>query len=71
MPPKNETVELPAPPPSPAPELKPFEQWAAEKGTADWQLAALKAFKNYPDGREVSAAEFDKALTEALKSPVG
>ncbi len=75
MPPKNPTLEtspeqtqttLPS-----SSESKPFEQWAAEKGTADWQLAALTAFKNYPIGREVTASEFDAALEQALKQPVG
>ncbi len=82
MPPKNPTLETPpeqtppnqTPPnqtPLPTGESKPFEQWAAEKGTADWQLAALTAFKNHPQGREVTEVEFNTSLEQALKQPVG
>lgn len=68
----DEKTPLPLPkPPKGDKELKPFEQWAAAKNTADWQLAALVAHQRYPIGQEVSEAAFDAALEEALTQPVG
>lgn len=47
---------------SSAPELRPFEQFAAEKGTPAWQLAGAAAHEGWPAGREVTEAQFDAAV---------
>jgi hypothetical protein len=66
------------------PETKTAEAWADAKGLTriqkmpgeapkkvpDWRFAAAKAFAGWPDGQELSEAEFDAAVTAALGAPL-
>lgn len=52
-------------------ELKPFEDWAVELETPDWQLAALIAHEKLPAGREMTRAQFTGSLESVLNAPLG
>jgi hypothetical protein len=42
---------------------KTIEEWAKQKGTADWKLAAAKVHqKGWGVGKEVEESTFDKAI---------
>ena len=56
---------------TPAAELKPFETWAAELNTPDWQVAGVLAQEKYPVGREVTKAAFQAAVNKLLDAPLG
>ena len=45
--------------------LKSFEQWAAEKQSDVHMLAAARAMGRWAEGKELSEAEYDEALTKA------
>ena len=40
---------------------KPAEQWASEKHTPAWLLAAMRAHEQWPLGRDLTEGEFDEA----------
>lgn len=42
---------------------KPYSDWAREKSTPPWKLEAARVGNNWPEGREMSEAEFDKAIS--------
>ena len=44
---------------------KTIEDWAAQKGTPDWLMAAAKYRSKWGQGREVSEGDFDAAVAEA------
>lgn len=47
-----------------------IQEWAAQKGTPHWQLAMVRT--RFPaEGQLVSEAEFDAAVDELSKLPVG
>lgn len=46
-------------------ERKPYEQWAAEKKTPDWLVGAAKCVFNWAQGRELTAKEYDAAVSTA------
>jgi hypothetical protein len=52
-------------------ELKPFEIWASELETPDWQVAGVVAQEKYPVGREVTKAAFQAAVSKLLDAPLG
>lgn len=45
--------------------MKTIEEWAEQKGTADWQMAAAKHRAKWGAGRQVSEGDFDTAVAEA------
>jgi hypothetical protein len=49
---------------------KTIEQWAAELGIPEWQLAGLKHHRGWGEGKEVTEAEFKSALSKWLNGPV-
>ena len=49
------------------PARKPFEQWAAEKKTPRWVLAAVRGGERWPAGYEVTEAKFDAAAKRAAE----
>lgn len=49
----------------PAAALRPFEEWAAVKKSAKWEVAAAKAMHRWPLGKEMSEADYDKAIVAA------
>ena len=53
------------------PELFPVEQLAEAKGLPDWELAALRQATGWADGKQVSDAGFDQALTRFRSRPQG
>jgi hypothetical protein len=69
-----------APDVKPAPVRKPAEEWARAKGHAkasrqgratvmapelDWRFAAAKAHENWPQGVELTEADYDRAVQAA------
>lgn len=48
-----------------AAELLPFEAWAERKKVPAWKLSATRAHENWPAGREVTEADFARALHQA------
>lgn len=52
-------------------EIKTVEQWAAEKATPDWLLAAARAGNRWPVGRELTEQEFDAAIEAAAHTQIG
>jgi hypothetical protein len=49
---------------APASDLKPFEEHAADAGTPAWLVAAAKAYRDLPQGREMTRAAFDALVAE-------
>lgn len=39
------------------------ETWAAKKGTPAWLFSAARTFHGWPQGRELTEAEFDAAVS--------
>jgi hypothetical protein len=55
-------------------ERKPIEQWAEAKkhtGAESWKFAVAKAFRQWPEGAEVTETDYDKAVKEASDQPLG
>lgn len=52
-------------------DLLPFEAWAHAKSTAPWLVAAARALRGWPAGREVSELQFDEACAEASEGQLG
>lgn len=65
----DSTAPVAPPPVAPAkPEgapLRAFEDWARAKKTAAWEVAAAKAMHRWPVGKEMSEADYDKAIKDA------
>ena len=66
---------------SPPPEVTPknaappaaaqvYSAWAEAHSTPDWLLAAARHKANWPEGREVSEADYLKALEDAQNEAV-
>jgi hypothetical protein len=49
---------------------RPHEEWAAEKGTPTWLLAAARAKARWALGQEVTEREYDRAVEAALKEVI-
>jgi hypothetical protein len=49
---------------------RPYEEWAAEKGTPTWLLAAARAKAGWALGQEVTEKEYDRAVEAALKEVI-
>ncbi len=49
---------------------RPHEEWAAEKGTPSWLLAAARANAGWALGQEVTEREYDRAVESALKEVI-
>jgi len=49
---------------------RPHEEWAAEKGTPAWLLAAARAKAGWALGQEVTEKEYDRAVEAALKEVI-
>ncbi len=49
---------------------RPHEEWAAEKGTPAWLLAAARAKAGWALGQEVTEREYDRAVEAALKEVI-
>lgn len=49
---------------------RPHEEWAAEKGTPAWLLAAARAKAEWALGQEVTEREYDRAMEAALKEVI-
>lgn len=47
-----------------------FDVWAETHATPDWLLAAARHKANWPEGRELSEAEYLKALEDAQSEVV-
>lgn len=50
---------------------KTVEDWARDKGTADWQVAAARASNRWPQGHELSEADYDAAVTGMAEIQMG
>lgn len=65
----------PPPPPSPEggapPATKTPREWAKEKRTPAWQLAAATAGHVWLSGKTLTESEFDLAITAALAAEAG
>ena len=48
----------------------PHEEWAAQKGTPAWLLAAARAKAGWALGQEVTEREYDRAVEAALKEVI-
>jgi hypothetical protein len=59
------------PDPTPESELKPVEAWKAELNTPEWLFAAARNAQNWPDGLELSEAEYSKATASAEGEVIG
>lgn len=46
--------------------MKAIEDWATQKQTEDWQMAAIKQRMRWGIGKEVSEGDFDEALNNVL-----
>ena len=55
---------------APAAEKKTVDEWAAEKKTAPYILAAVKVEKDWAEGKLVTAGEYDAAVTSWLNGSV-
>lgn len=65
-------VDAPAPVPVPPPVVRlSVEDWEAKKQPAPHALAAARVLQNWAEGRQVTEAEFDDALSSALNVRVG
>lgn len=51
------------------PKADTIEAHAAALGVPAWQFAGIKARQQWPQGKQVTRAEFQKALTEWLNGP--
>jgi len=49
---------------------RPHEEWAAQKGTPAWLLAAARAKAGWALGQEVTEREYDRAVEAALKEVI-
>jgi len=49
---------------------RPHEEWAAQKGTPAWLLAAARVKAGWALGQEVTEMEFDRAVEAALKEVI-
>jgi hypothetical protein len=49
---------------------RPHEEWAAQKGTPAWLLAATRAKVGWALGQEVTEGEYDRAVEAALKEVI-
>ncbi|MFC5846735.1 hypothetical protein [Deinococcus petrolearius] len=73
---KREQKEQPSSSTTPTPEAqapaqaerRPFETYLP--GLPAWQQAAVRAYADWPQGREVTRAEFDKALEGSTKEAI-
>lgn len=45
--------------------VRPIEEWREQLGTPDWLFAAARAKRGWPQGREVSEAEYRAAIKAA------
>lgn len=45
--------------------VRPIEEWQAQFATPDWLFAAARAKRGWPQGREVSEAEYRAAINAA------
>ena len=62
---KEEAPKRIEPPPPPKPDQHgrmTAENWAAEKKTEPWQFAAVKAGKQWPEGKELTEKDYDAAI---------
>lgn len=50
---------------------KTVETWSEEKRTPAWLFAAARAKHRWPIGREVTEAEFDKAIAATKSIQIG
>jgi hypothetical protein len=53
------------------PEKKQVEIWKAELNTPDWLFVAARSAQNWPDGLELSEAEYSKATASAEGEVIG
>jgi hypothetical protein len=49
---------------------RPHEEWAAQKGTPAWLLAAIRVKAGWALGQEVTEREYDQAVEAALKEVI-
>lgn len=63
-------AELPAQTP-PTPELRTVEAWQEKKKAPAHALAAARVLQGWAEGRQVTEADFEKALDNALNLRVG
>jgi hypothetical protein len=49
---------------------RPHEEWAVQKGTPAWLLAAARAKTKWALGQEVTEREYDRAVEAALKEVI-
>ncbi len=49
---------------------RPHEEWAAEKGTPPWLLAAARVKAGWALGQEVTEKDYDRAVEAALKEVI-
>jgi hypothetical protein len=49
---------------------RPHEEWAAQKGTPAWLLAATRVKAGWALGQEVTEKEYDQAVDAALKEVI-
>ncbi len=52
-------------PEAPAPEHRPYDAWAREFDTPAWLVAAAKAGNGWGVGRELTAEQFNEAMSRA------
>lgn len=52
-------------------EIAPIESHAKNRGTPDWLFASTKAYHGWPQGKEVSAADYDQAVDAAANCGTG
>jgi hypothetical protein len=50
---------------------KQIETWKAELNTPDWLFAAARSAQNWPEGLELSEAEYSKATAAAEGEVIG
>jgi len=49
---------------------RPHEEWAAQKGSPPWLLAAARVKAGWALGQEVTEREYDRAVEAALKEVI-
>ena len=49
---------------------RPYEEWAAQKGTPSWLLAAARVKAGWALGQEVTEREYDQAVNAATKEVI-
>ena len=64
--PTNAAPAAAPPPPPPGPIRKPIEQWQIDKGVHGWLIAFACMQNRWPQGRELTEAEFDAAIQAAF-----